>query len=51
MENKVQPIHYLAQELMEKTLELANYKVAYDELRKENEELKKELGKKKGSNK
>ncbi|MGX7102307.1 hypothetical protein [Gemella sanguinis] len=43
-ENKLQPIHIIAQELIEKTLELANYKVAYEELKKENEELKNKKG-------
>ena len=40
MENKLQPIHLLAQELAEKTIELANYKVAYENLLNENKELK-----------
>lgn len=39
MENKLQPIHLLAQELAEKTIELANYKVAYENLNNENKEL------------
>ena len=34
--NKLQPIHYIMQELTEKTLELANYKVAYEEMYNEN---------------
>lgn len=42
MENKLQPIHLLAQELVEKAIELANYKVAYENLLNENKELKKE---------
>lgn len=40
MENKLQPIHLLAQELAEKTIELANYKIAYENLLNENKELK-----------
>lgn len=40
MENKLQPIHLLAQELAEKAIELANYKVAYENLLNENKELK-----------
>lgn len=39
--NKLQPLHYIMQELTEKTLELANYKVAYEELYNENAELRK----------
>nr|DAS24588.1 MAG TPA: Speriolin N terminus [Caudoviricetes sp.] len=39
--NKLQPVHYIMQELTEKTLELANYKVAYEELYSENAELRK----------
>lgn len=39
MENKLQPIHLLAQELAEKTIELANYKIAYENLLNENKEL------------
>ena len=39
--NKLQPVHYIMQELTEKTLELANYKVAYEELYYENAELRK----------
>lgn len=39
--NKIQPVHYIMQELTEKTLELANYKVAYEELYSENVELRK----------
>lgn len=48
--NQLQPIHLIAQELSEKTIELANYKIAYDNLSTEykkiqdlinnNEELK-----------
>lgn len=32
MEDKLQPIHLLAQELAETKIELATYKVAYDNL-------------------
>lgn len=39
-DNKVQPIHLIAQELSEKTVELAHYKVAYQQLNEEVEELK-----------
>ena len=39
-DNKVQPIHLIAQELSEKTVELAHYKVAYQLLNEEVEELK-----------
>lgn len=39
-DNKVQPIHLIAQELSEKTVELAHYKVAYQQLTEEVEELK-----------
>ncbi len=38
--NEVQPIHLIAQELNEKTVELAHYKVAYLQLNEEAEELK-----------
>ena len=38
--NEVQPIHLIAQELSEKTVELAHYKVAYQQLNEEMEELK-----------
>mgnify|MGYP000871835368 FL=1 len=38
--NEVQPIHLIAQELSEKTVELAHYKVAYQQLNEEAEELK-----------
>ena len=38
--NEVQPIHLIAQELSEKTVELAHYKVAYQQLTEEVEELK-----------
>lgn len=38
--NEVQPIHLIAQELSEKTVELAHYKVAYQQLNEEVEGLK-----------
>lgn len=38
--NEVQPIHLIVQELSEKTVELAHYKVAYQQLNEEVEELK-----------
>lgn len=38
--NEAQPIHLIAQELSEKTVELAHYKVAYQLLNEEVEELK-----------
>lgn len=38
--NEIQPIHLIAQELSEKTVELAHYKVAYQRLNEEVEELK-----------
>ena len=38
--NQVQPIHLIAQELNDKTLELAQYKVAYQQLNDEVEELR-----------
>lgn len=38
--NEVQPIHLIAQELSEKTVELAYYKAAYLQLNEEMEELK-----------
>lgn len=38
--NQVQPIHLIAQELSEKTVELAHYKVAYQQLTEEVENLK-----------
>ena len=61
MENhQLQPIHLLAQELSEKTIELANYKIAYDNLSTEhkkiqdlinnNEELKELVEKLQGEN-
>lgn len=39
-DNTIQPIHLIAQELSEKTVELAHYKVAYQQLTEEVEELK-----------
>lgn len=39
-DNTIQPIHLIAQELSEKTVELAQYKVAYQQLYEEAEELK-----------
>ena len=38
--NEIQPIHLIAQELSEKTVELAHYKVAYQQLTEEVEDLK-----------
>lgn len=35
MENQLQPIDLIAQELMEKTIQLAQYQIAYNELLKE----------------
>ena len=43
MDNKLQPIDLIAQELSEKTMQLAHYKVAYNELTKELESKEKEL--------
>nr|DAS99097.1 MAG TPA: hypothetical protein [Caudoviricetes sp.] len=43
MNNQLQPIDLIAQELSEKTIQLANYKVAYNELSKELEVKEKEL--------
>ena len=43
MDNQLQPIDLIAQELSEKTIQLANYKVAYNELRKELGVKEKEL--------
>lgn len=40
MDDKLQPIHLLAQELSEKTIELANYKIAYDNLSTEHKKLR-----------
>lgn len=38
--NQVQPIHLIAQELNDKTIELAQYRVAYQQLNDEIEELR-----------
>lgn len=38
--NQLQPIHLIAQELSEKTIELVNYKIAYDSLSTEHKKLK-----------
>lgn len=38
--NQLQPIHLIAQELSEKTIELANYKIAYDSLSTKHKKLK-----------
>ena len=43
MDNTLQPIDLIAQELSEKTMLLAHYKVAYNELSKELEAKEKEL--------
>lgn len=43
MDNKLQPIDLIAQELSEKTVQLAHYKVAYNELTNELEAKEKEL--------
>ena len=43
MDNQLQPIDIIAQELSEKTIQLAHYKVAYNELSKELEAKEKEL--------
>ena len=43
MDNQLQPIDLIAQELSEKTMRLAHYKVAYNELSKELEAKEKEL--------
>jgi hypothetical protein len=40
--NQIQPIHIVAQELSEKTIELATYILAYENVNQENKELKKE---------
>lgn len=40
MDNQLQPIHLIAQELSEKTIELANYKIAYDNLSTEHKKLR-----------
>ena len=43
MDNTLQPIDLIAQELSEKTIQLAHYKVAYNELSKELEAKEKEI--------
>nr|DAE13986.1 MAG TPA: hypothetical protein [Siphoviridae sp. ctxrg1] len=43
MDNQLQPIDLITQELSEKTMQLAHYKVAYNELTKELEAKEKEL--------
>ena len=43
MDNKLQPIDLIAQELSEKTMQLAHYKVAYNELTNYLEAKEKEL--------
>lgn len=43
MDNQLQPIDLIAQELSEKTIELANYRVAYNKLINELEAKEKEL--------
>lgn len=43
MDKQLQPIDLIAQELSQKTIELANYRVAYNELSKELEAKEKEL--------
>lgn len=43
MDNQLQPIDLIAQELSEKTMQLAHYKVAYNELSKELKAKEKEL--------
>lgn len=43
MDNKLQPIDLIAQELSEKTMQLAHYKIAYNELTNELEAKEKEL--------
>lgn len=40
-DNQLQPIHLVAQELAEKTIELANYKIAYEQVNSEYTKLKK----------
>lgn len=49
MDDKLQPIDLIAQELSEKTMQLAHYKVAYNELSKELEAKEKELKELKGT--
>lgn len=41
MDKQIQPIDLIVQELSQKTIELANYKVAYEQLYSENAELRK----------
>lgn len=41
MDKQIQPIDLIAQELSEKTMQLAHYKVAYEQLYSETAELKK----------
>ena len=43
MDKQIQPIDLIAQELSQKTIELANYKVAYNKLINELEVKEKEL--------
>ena len=43
MDKQIQAIDLIAQELSEKTIQLAHYKVAYNELSKELEAKEKEL--------
>ena len=43
MDKQIQAIDLIAQELSQKTIELAHYKVAYNELSKELEAKEKEL--------
>lgn len=43
MDNQLQPIDLIAQELSEKTMQLAHYKVAYNNLTNELEAKEKEL--------
>lgn len=43
MDNKLHPIDFIVQELSQKTVELAHYKVAIEELNSENQTLKKEI--------
>lgn len=41
MDKQIQPIDLIAQELSQKMIELANYKIAYEQLYSENVELRK----------
>lgn len=43
MDKQLQPIDLIAQELSEKTMQLAHYKIAYNELTNELEAKEKEL--------